>query len=515
MNLKNYKIKISCLLLLSCMLMSGCTDFDEMNTNPDKPSQATAPWLATEMLTTITSKTAKRTTGFKEPYNLSKYVLWSELQAALQYNNLGRSNFTDKLTTLRNVKPMVEYANLLSPELANSYAALGHFFRAWQFFQLSMRVGDIPYSEALQGDEGLIKPKYDTQKDVFKGIIAELDGANTLFSKGADISGDFIYNGDVDKWQRLVNSFELYVLMNLYKKTSDTDLNIIEKFKEVSQRPLMRTFYDNFAITYNGSKSYCYPWSNTQTDLNEFTQYTMLSTTFINLLKENNDRRLFYVAEPAEALLAQGKLASDFDAYIGVEPSDEYKSTIDKKTAGEYSDLNKRYIQSATAEPVGLLCYWDVEFLLAEAAVRGWITNDAQTHYANGIKSSMRFYAHYVEDKYAHDVTLDEEYINSYPATVTLTGSTENKVKQIICQKYMAGFFQNEYQSWFEFRRTGYPEFVLNPNSNQNSTDNTKFPTRWQYPQNEIDYNSDNVKTAIQSQYNGSDDFNQIMWILK
>ena len=56
---------------------------------------------------------------------------------------------------------------------------------------------------------------------------------------------------------------------------------------------------------------------------------------------------------------------------------------------------------------------------------------------------------------------------------------------------------------------------ILNPNSNMNPTDNTKFPTRWQYPQNEINYNTDNLNEAVQRQYNGSDDFNGIMWILK
>ncbi len=511
MNTRLYKIKAIGLLLSGMFLISGCTDnFDEINTNPDKPMVATSAWLATDMITTVTSKTAMRTTGFKQPYNLAKYVLWTELQADLQYNILGRSNFTDKLTTLRNVEPMIGYAT--TPELKNSYTALGHFLRAWQFFQLSMRVGDIPYSEAIQGNKGIIKPKYDTQKDVFLGILDELDKANTLFSQGTDISGDFIYKGSVDKWRRLVNSFELYVLMNLYKKT-DMGFDVAAKFKEVSQRPLMRDYNDNFAIVYNGSKSYCYPWSNTQTDLNEFTQYTMLSTTFINMLKENNDRRLFYVAEPADSLLNKGKLASNFDAYMGVEPSDEFVRTLDRKAAGAYSDLNKRYVLSATAEPVGLLCHWDVQFLLAEAAVRGWITD--ASYYENGIRSSLKFYANYANSIYTHGVTIDNNYIDTYPATVPLTGSTENKIKQIICQKYLAGFFQNEYQAWFEFRRTGYPAFVLNPKTNSNVTDNKKFPIRWQYPQNEIDYNTDNVNAAIQSQYGGSDDFNQVMWLLK
>jgi hypothetical protein len=512
MNAKLFKITAT---LLVAVFIGSCSNFETINTNPDQPSVASAPWLATNLITTVTSSATSTTKGFTEPYQQAKYLLFTERKEGTQYNYMGRANFSSRLTVLKNVNPLIEYAKKLSPELANSYEALGHFIRAWQFFHLTMSVGDIPYSEAIQGNEGIIKPKYDTQKDVFKGILNELDQANDLFSKGTDISGDFIYKGNVEKWRRLVNSFELYVLINLYKKTSDNDLNVIAKFKEVAQRPLMRDFNDNFAITYNTSKGYCYPWSNTPTDLNPFTQYTMLSTTYIDLLKQNQDRRLFYVAEPAESLLAQGKIASNFDAYIGVEPSDEYNSTIDKKNMNEYSDLNKRYVESATAEPVGLLCHWDLEFILAEAAVRGWIDSDAQTHYANGIRSSMRFYAHYVPDNYTHNVSMDDPYIASYPASVALAGNTENKIKQIISQKYMAGFFHNGYLAWFEFRRTGYPEFVLNPNSNMNPTDNTKFPTRWQYPQNEINYNTDNLNEAVQRQYNGSDDFNGIMWILK
>lgn len=503
------------IIALLAILFSGCGDFDEINTDPDKPTEATAPWLATTMIKEMTSKITKTIKGFTVPYQHGKYLLFTERKEDTQYNNLGRSVFENYLNELKNVEPMIEYANELGPELSNSYQALGHFIRAWQFFQLTMQVGDIPYSEAIQGNNGVIKPKYDMQKDIFKGILDELDQANDLFSKGADISGDFIYGGDVDKWRRLVNSFELYVLINLYKKTSDSDLNVVNKFKEVAQRPLMRDFNDNFAITYNGTKGYCYPWSNTAADLNPFTQYTMLSTTYINLLKDNKDKRLFYVAEPAKSLLAEGKAESDFDAYIGVEPSDEYSSTIDKKTKNEYSDLNKRYVELATAEPVGLFCHWDMEFVLAEAAVRGWISNDAQTHYSNGIRSSMDFYVNYVDASYTHGVQMDDAYIDSYLSSALLNGSDEDMIKQIICQKYMAGFFHNGYLAWFEFRRTGYPEFVLNPNSNMNPTDNTKFPTRWQYPQSEIDYNTDNLNEAVQRQYDGRDDFNGIMWILK
>src|SRR5690625_6416741 len=75
--------------------------------------------------------------------------------------------------------------------------------------------------------------------------------------------------------------------MNLDKKTSDSDLNVISKFQEVSLRPLMRDFNDNFAVTFNNSKGYVYRWSNTPTELNNFTQYAMLGATYIDRSEEH------------------------------------------------------------------------------------------------------------------------------------------------------------------------------------------------------------------------------------
>jgi hypothetical protein len=41
--------------------------------------------------------------------------------------------------------------------------------------------GDIPYSEAFKGAEGVSAPKYDKQEDVMKGLLAELETASKLF----------------------------------------------------------------------------------------------------------------------------------------------------------------------------------------------------------------------------------------------------------------------------------------------------------------------------------------------
>ncbi len=112
----------------------------------------------------------------------------------------------------------------------------------------------------------------------------------------------------------------------------------------------------------------------------------MLTATLIDPLKALGDRRLFYFAKPSPVQIAAGKQPSDWDAYPGAEPSDPFPVLQDKRVSKDYADLNNRYVQLVNAEPVSVFSYWDQQFLLAEAALRGWIAGTpAQTHYAAGI----------------------------------------------------------------------------------------------------------------------------------
>lgn len=509
--------KVLVLFIVSSFSMSCTKKFDEINTNPDRASTATAAWLATHMLTEITSSDIASTKGFCTPFMLSKYVIWTESQEDIQYNDIDRIDF-DRLSVLRNISIMNQYSQSEEPEVQNSYRALGHFIRAWQFYQVTMKVGDIPYSQAVKGrSEGIIKPQYDSQKKVFMGILNELDSANILFTNGASFEGDFIYNGDPKQWQKLVNSFELQVLIQLYKKTDDPDLKVIQRFQDiVANRPLMSDYNDNFAVKYQNVAGYAYPWSNTPTQINSFVIYPVVGAALIKPLKALKDRRLFYYTEPAESKIAAGFSPSDWDAYIPVNAALPIGQILKAHSEGKFCDFNNRYVDLFNAEPVGLLNYWDVQFIIAEAAVRGWLpSSSAEAYYEAGIKGSMNFLTHYTPEKYTHNMAITPDYVDDYLRRVALTGNKENKIKQIITQKYLAGFLQNcDYTAWYTHRRTGYPEFTLNPETNLNIP-HDKFPARWLYPQDELDYNSQNVAEAVNRQYNGEETTNGIMWILK
>ena len=84
------------------------------------------------------------------------------------------------------------------------------------------------------------------------------------------------------------------------------------------------------------------------------------------MLKDLQDYRLFYFAEPAKALTAD---MSSFDAYSGVNPVLEYGQIQAEFAAGKHSTINKRYHRMPQGEPVKFIAYTETQFILAEAAL--------------------------------------------------------------------------------------------------------------------------------------------------
>src|SRR5690606_5861477 len=164
-------------------------------------------------------------------------------------------------------------------------------------------------SEALKGEsEGNIKPKYDTQKEVFLGILDELDRADQLFANGSSFDGDIVYGGDPLKWRKMVNSFALNVLVNLHKKAADPDLQVIQRFNTiVSGRPIFENNSDNFSLIYSNKDGQMYPFYKQG---NQFIIYPMVSDILIDKLKELKDYRLFYYAAPSSVQLDNGLSSS-------------------------------------------------------------------------------------------------------------------------------------------------------------------------------------------------------------
>ncbi len=503
-------------LLLVAILFS-CGDLEEMNLNPDSPTKVTPDFLATNIILNST----RRITGkwLLDDTWLMKSTAFTEHMEWYMYNKFGRNEPNNKgefrhMPDLINAQKMIEMAEAdesLPEGEKKAYLALNHFMRAYFFYGLTMELGDIPCSEALKGEsEGIFSPKYDTQEMVFSIIIKDIQEAARLFGEATILNGDFVYNGDVARWQRASNSFALSVLNMLSEKQNVGDINVKTKFEEIAKRPLIDSEENSYRREYSSTKtSQWYPF---YFEHQNFWSYPVFTSFFIDILKDLEDKRLFYYAEPAAKL---SNIAVDsFDAYSGVNPIMEYGKIQAEFTEGLHSSLNKRYYRVPEGEPVKFVAYSETHFVLAEAALRGWATPlSAKEHYENGVRSTMLFTAKHTPEEYKHNVIIDEAYINSYLNNEAKFDSSKG-LEQIILQKYIGSFVQVPFNSYYDYRRTGLPKLPINPETNMNEV-KTQLPLRFMYPSSEYSQNRENVEEAVQRQFGGSDTPNDVMWLLK
>ncbi len=193
--------KIPIVSLLAILIWANsCREFEEMQIDPNRAIQ-THPSL---ILTNIEAST----------FNVidvgsslaSRMMVFTDGAADEQYYNWQRASFA-RYNSLRQISKMNEEAKRLG--LAN-YQALGLFLSSVHIIEITKVFGDVPYSAALNATSGVYNPEYDQQENIYLKVLDDLkEASNTLDASLGDITGDIIYEGDLMKWKKLINSYSL------------------------------------------------------------------------------------------------------------------------------------------------------------------------------------------------------------------------------------------------------------------------------------------------------------------
>ncbi|WP_443946751.1 SusD/RagB family nutrient-binding outer membrane lipoprotein [Pedobacter sp. AW1-32] len=477
-------------LLLIAVLTSGCKKFSEFQTDPNKSTAATP-----DLLLNSIEQTAFQSSNVLVAF-ASRQMVYTDAVSLQQYYGWTRGSYTN-YSNLRQVVKMEQAATAQSKA---EYLPIAKFFRAWYFLQLTQMFGDIPYTQALKGEENVNKPGYDKQEDIYLSILNDLKSANEMISAStAAIQGDIVYNGNMQQWKKAINSLSLRVLISLSLKENNAKLEVKKRFAEIVSNPtvypLMASNTDNAQLKFYDLLNNRYPYFNS----NDMQTAYYMEETFIDLLKRLQDTRLFTFADkaPKNSALA----VTDFNAYGGAKGSAAVNENNARSVAGELSKINPRYYNNPVNEPSIALGYAETQFTLAEAVSRGWISGNASEYYQKGVQASMLFYG------------IAQPAIDAYlsQASVQLSASAA-PLNNILTQKYIATFMNSDWQPFYEQRRTGIPVFDVSGAGVLNSK---RIPKRWMYPESELRLNQQNVSAAIASQYSGGDDINAVMWLLK
>ncbi len=482
-----------CYIALCVLLgMFGCKPMADFQVNPNEASAGNPALFLTKLEQNLFLDVHTRDPIYGENQFLAaRYWVGSNFHGeAYQYYRWGEGSF-NKYNYLRNVQEMERWADGNA-----NYSALAKLFRSLFFYDLTMRFGDIPYAQALKLADGVSAPAYDTQKAVFLGILDELEAANALLAESTGIiQGDFVYNGDRNKWRKFVNSFKLRVLLSLSRKAEDTDLDIKGRFVQLMQDPQRYPLFESNADNAQRLASLVAP---TVYYSNSALIYMGLEHRFAEDLKSLRDPRLKHYASITSAAAAEGKTAADFSAFAGLPgAAPNEQNTL---RFNQVSLPNRGYIDVANYEPVLYMGYYEVNFLIAEAIVRGWWPQgDAEAHYQAGVRASLAYWS------------IPTSEIDAYLQQPSVRFDAASALQCVLMQKYYAAYQNSGFESYYTIRRTGIPTIDVSGDGMIEK----RMAIRWRYPQSEYLLNGQAVEQAVSRQYNGVDDTYGTMWILQ
>lgn len=536
------KLKYRAIILFSSILislLSGCKDLDDLNINPNgvDPEIANLNLLLPTIQVGIGQTVVNL--GFGDLAGVMQHTQldgWFTSHNSYEWDNLSQG-WSGYYGILRNNE---EYYNKAIEGEYEFHQGVAMIMRAYVFGLITDLWGDAPYSDALKAEEGeqFFKPLFDPQQDIYMGILSDLEAANTLLSKpnseydNIQPSQDLIYGGDVAKWRKFANSLALRYYMRLSAKLPNIAEEGIRKIASNSDRyPIITQASEDANIGYVGT-SQADSWPSSMEfnpDPSGSYMRRKMSSTLVESLLSLNDPRIEVWAEKVDIPLVlvggegvdrivDGKrevsqdivdgyesafdLKVDFnDEYVGMPPAifspQAYNLTPDMGQGTfnpHVSHINEIYkLSSHQLLQMRLMSASEVHLILSEAALYGWHSGEPEEHYSEGINQSFN----------AWGLNADiEEYIE---------GAPYNGLESIIEQKWISSWTAAA-ESWFDWRRTGYPDLQPGDAVKRNA-----LPLRFYYHfDDEISKNTENAEAAINrleaTSFKGNDVSNNSAW---
>jgi len=467
-------------IIATLLLLTSCMSFDEMNTDPTRLNTANPGTFLNPVLYGMASYNWSRYNGYT--FALMQCIVSTSSTNGIGWyyinDNAGDGTWNTYYRWLNNIKEMEKTATELNEP---NYQAVALVLKSWIYQLLCDSFGDVPMTEACRGDEGILSPRFDTQQDIYRQILLDLDIANKLFDTKTGLKynqeGELLYNtsgtdaAGIQNWKKFCNSLRMRMLLRVL---SVPEYNSAEELKKMlndpETYPVFTSNADAALLQISGVAPELAPMTRPQ----DFTSYKSVSEFFVNTLLEWQDPRL--------PIFATKATNGDVTSYVGM-PSG-YLVLPEIKASGPNQGICKAPMKLA------LMSYAELEFIKTELAQRQIISIDAGESYRKAVQAAIEQWGGVMPDTYFDN-----------PAA-----AYDGTLERIMKQKFFALFFC-DYQQWFEHNRTGLPEMPRGegvPPANY-------MPARFKYPAILQRTNMKNYQIAKDQM--GGDDFNiKLMW---
>ncbi len=500
--------------MLFGVMFSSCTkDFHDMNTDPNNlPKALPAQLLAPALVSTLTYNMLRNRNFNNELMQVTVNMTDAEGQV-FRYDY--RSTFSDYLynglySELTNFKDIYKIASDTNvADFNRSYMGISLICQSWIYSILTDTYGDIPYFQSNQGKDSLnFQPAFDPQKDIYLDIFKRLEEANTLltFNTAISATSDPVYGGNVSGWRKFGNSLYLRLLLRISGKAEVAPL-VTAKIKEIvddkpSTYPIMANNTESAILRWTGVSPYTSPYLAVREQ--DF-RAPGIASFFIDNLVNWNDPRIDIPTYGTSGINRWG-IAPYLGAFAGVPSGYAPGSNLDRKS---YFYSNTSAVSLQTEPLTGMMMnYAELKFILAEAALKGWISSNPETHYKEGVLNGITLWipawtttinpaTGTLNNVDAYLIAADKQFLPNH--------TFDDKMERIHLMKYYA-LFLVDLQQWFEYRRTGKPTLPKGAGLRNNGI----MPARMTYPVYVQSTNRANYQAAIARQ--GPDVISTLVW---
>ncbi|WP_426581097.1 SusD/RagB family nutrient-binding outer membrane lipoprotein [Mucilaginibacter sp. R-33] len=474
-------MKLKYISILSGVVLLSITsckkELARINQNPNGSQTAQPNYL----LTAATKATSDTYWGVAN--NMDASLLFVQYWSKIQYTDPDRyiyaSTAFEELWSTGYSKSIVNLNEIIKIGDAQgntNYKGVALVLRSWTFSLLTEAYGNIPYKQATNIDQYLT-PAYDTQKDVYFALLDDLKAAQTaLDPSGKAIAGDVIYSNNIASWKKFANSLRFRIALRIADREPAKAKQVLDDIK-AEGGSYISSNAEIAQFTYVDS-----PNQNPVSNLFDTRDDYRISKTIVDKLFALNDPRLSIYAAKTQDPTPQNYVGLPNGLLVGDASNYGFTKTSKPGT----------YFRAPHA-PAVILSYAESLFDRAEAAARGFTTEDAASLYGQAVTAALAQYG------------IASADITTYLAQPAVKYDAFNYKKSIGEQKWLALFGQG-LEGWTEWRRLDYPQ--LQPAVA--GTLNGKIPVRFIYPGTEQSLNKTNYQSAVAAQ--GADALTTKLW---
>lgn len=504
--MKKLKLIILCGFILG--VFSFCTEnFEEINTNPNKTlvGMIKANNLFEPILYNSANNWLERTWYYNnELIQFTAHTGGVTRREHMYFLEEARDwgGFWNHYATYgKNIAHMHELAQEQGDK---SLEAIALTFKVLFFSNMTDMFGSVPYEEAFTGSKlgGTLTPKFNSQKEVYELMIADLEAANDIYATNPvflNPTMDGMYGGNMAAWRKFNNSLYLRILCRV---SGRAEMNVGTKMTDIlnntSKYPVFTSNLDNAVVKFSGTDPYLSNFGTT-TESGFSSSGRKLTEQLIGMTVVTDQNGNQTYVDPRLPIIGKKNTT------VAVNPKNIWKGTLSGCTEQERSLadpgtswLNFKVFCRKDA-PATYMDYAEVQFIFAEAALKGLISGGAAAakgYYETGVRASMGKWSE--QGAYSETpVSITDTQVDTYLASTL--GSWElatDKAEFLGNQKFLALFWVGM-EAYHEFRRTGYP--VLTIGEGTKTYNDGILPTRFGYPPTTMSTNGVNAQAALES----------------